>query len=169
VRFEIELAIFEDRLALEDLPAAWNEKYRSYLGITPPDDARGCLQDVHWSGGAFGYFPSYTLGNLYAASFGRTMEQALPGMWQDVERGDFSRPLAWLREHVHHRGHLLETPELVRDAVGDRDHVEDLLGYLREPVGGHRGTPPSTQAGRGLSPCDQTAEHARRAPLWRGG
>ncbi len=136
VRFELELELFEDRLALEDLPAAWNEKYRSYLGITPPDDARGCLQDVHWSGGAFGYFPSYTLGNLYAASLGRTMEAALPDMWQDVERGDFSRPLAWLREHVHHRGHSLEAPELVRDAVGERDHVEDLLGYLWERVGG---------------------------------
>ncbi|MBN8616673.1 MAG: carboxypeptidase M32 [Deltaproteobacteria bacterium] len=135
VRFEIELAIFEGSLALEDVPAAWNEKYQSYLGVTPPDTARGALQDVHWSSGAFGYFPSYTLGNLYAASFGKTMETAIPSLWSDAEKGDFSRPLAWLREHVHARGHLLETPELVRDAVGERDHVEDLLGYLWTRVG----------------------------------
>jgi carboxypeptidase Taq len=136
VRFEIELALFEDRLRLEDVPSAWNEKYQSYLGITPPDDARGCLQDVHWSGGAFGYFPSYTLGNLYAASFGRTMERDVPGLWSGVERGDFSAPLAWLREKVHHRGHLHEAPEIVREAVGERDHVEDLLAYLWDRVGG---------------------------------
>jgi len=135
VRFELELAIFEEKLALEDVPAAWNEKYQRYLGITPPDDARGCLQDVHWSSGSFGYFPSYTLGNLYAASFGKTMERDLPGLWQGVERGDFAAPLAWLREKVHHRGHVLEAPEIVRDAVGDRDHVEDLLSYLWERVG----------------------------------
>lgn len=135
VRFELELALFEGSLALEDVPSAWNEKYRAYLGVTPPDDARGCLQDVHWSSGAFGYFPSYTLGNLYAASFGKAIERDVPELWGDVERGDFARPLAWLRERVHTRGHVLEAPEIVREAVGARDHVEDLLGYLWERVG----------------------------------
>ncbi|MFO0714062.1 MAG: carboxypeptidase M32 [Sandaracinus sp.] len=135
VRFEIELALFEDRLALEDVPEAWNEKYQRYLGITPPDTARGALQDVHWSGGAFGYFPSYTLGNLYAASLGKTMEAQIPSLWSDAEKGDFSRPLAWLRERVHRTGHLHETPEIVKNAVGERDHVEDLLGYLWQRVG----------------------------------
>ncbi len=136
VRFELELAIFEGKLALEDVPDAWNEKYQRYLGITPPDTARGALQDVHWSSGSFGYFPSYTLGNLYAASFGRVMERELPSLFADAARGDLQKPLAWLRRHVHARGHLLETPELVREAVGERDHVEDLLGYLWERVGG---------------------------------
>lgn len=136
VRFEIELAIFEGTLPLEDVPAAWNDKYERYLGVVPPDAARGVLQDVHWSSGAFGYFPSYTLGNLYAASLGEAMEAAIPSLWSDVERGDFSRPLAWLRQHVHSRGHLLEAPELVHDAVGERDHVESLLRYLWQRVGG---------------------------------
>jgi carboxypeptidase Taq len=135
VRFEIELAIFEGTLALEDVPAAWNAKYQSYLGVRPPDTARGALQDVHWGSGAFGYFPSYTLGNLYAASLGKTMEREVPSLWADAERGDFSRPLAWLRERVHKPGHLLETPEIIRAAVGERDHAEDLLAYLWERVG----------------------------------
>jgi carboxypeptidase Taq len=135
VRFEIELAIFEGTLALEDVPAAWNAKYQSYLGVRPPDTARGALQDVHWGSGAFGYFPSYTLGNLYAASLGKTMEREIPSLWADAERGDFSRPLAWLRERVHKPGHLLETPEIIRAAVGERDHAEDLLAYLWERVG----------------------------------
>ncbi len=136
VRFEIELAIFEGALSLDDVPAAWNEKYAQYLGVTPPDDARGCLQDVHWSGGAFGYFPSYTLGNLYAASLGRTLDATVPTLWEDVGRGEFSAPLSWLREKIHHRGHIVEADEIVRDAVGERDHVEDLLGYLWTRVGG---------------------------------
>jgi carboxypeptidase Taq len=136
VRFEIELAIFEGALSLDDVPAAWNERYTKYLGVTPPDAARGCLQDVHWSGGAYGYFPSYTLGNLYAASLGRRLEGTIPTLWDNVARGDVSAPLAWLREKIHRRGHIVEADEIVRDAVGDRDHVEDLLGYLWTRVGG---------------------------------
>ena len=130
VRFEIELALFEGRLAVADLPAAWNDKYRQYLGITPPNDAVGVLQDVHWSGMAFAYFPSYTLGNLYAASFGQALLTEVPDLWDRVERGDFAPVLSWLRANIHEKGHLADTPELVRAVVGERDHVEDLLSYL---------------------------------------
>ncbi len=130
VRFELELALFEERLAVADLPAAWNEKYATYLGVAVPDDARGVLQDVHWASGAFGYFPSYTLGNLYAASLTAAMEAALPGMWEGVARGEFAPILAWLRENVHRHGHMLDAPEIVRRAVGERDAVEDLLAHL---------------------------------------
>ena len=130
IRFELELALFEGTLAPRDLPAAWNEKYQQYLGITPPSDARGVLQDVHWSGAAFGYFPSYTLGNLYAASIGRAIARDVPDLWSRVERGDFAPILAWLRTRIHDKGHLLEAPEIVREAVGERDYVADLLDYL---------------------------------------
>lgn len=131
VRFELELAMFEGRLAVKDLPDAWNARYQEYLGVTPPDAARGVLQDVHWSGGAFGYFPSYTLGNLYAASLGAVLEEELPDLWERVARGDFSPILSFLRERVHKKGHLDEAPDIVRAAVGDRDHVDDLVSYLR--------------------------------------
>ncbi len=130
VRFELELALFEGRLAIDELPEAWNARYVEYLGVRPQDDARGVLQDVHWSGAAFGYFPSYTLGNLYAASLGATLERELPDLWERVEAGNFAPILAFLRERIHSRGHLEEAPEIVRAAVGERDHVEDLLAYL---------------------------------------
>ncbi|HJL20188.1 MAG TPA: carboxypeptidase M32 [Sandaracinaceae bacterium LLY-WYZ-13_1] len=130
VRFELELALFEDRLTVRDLPEAWNERYREYLGVTPPDDGVGVLQDVHWSGAAFGYFPSYTLGNLYAASLGAVLEAERPSLWDAVRRGELGDVLAFLRERVHEKGHLEEAPDIVRAAVGERDHVEDLLGYL---------------------------------------
>jgi carboxypeptidase Taq len=130
VRFEIELALFEGKLAVKDLPAAWNAKMKAYLGVEPPDDAHGVLQDVHWSSAAFGYFPSYTLGNLYAVGFLRTMEQQLPGMWDDVENGRFDRILGWLRANVHAHGSLDEAPDRVKAVIGDRDLVADLLDYL---------------------------------------
>jgi len=130
VRFELELALFEGTLAVDDLPEAWNERYGEYLGVRPVNDAEGVLQDVHWSGAAFGYFPSYTLGNLYAASLGATLERELTDLWDRVGAGDFAPVLAFLRERIHRHGHLSEAPELVREAVGERDHVEDLLSYL---------------------------------------
>jgi carboxypeptidase Taq len=130
VRFELELDLFEKRVAVRDLPEAWNARYREYLGVTPPDDARGVLQDVHWSGAAFGYFPSYTLGNLYSASLTAAMEQALPDMWDGVGRGEFTPILSWLRENVHRHGHRWDAPEIVSRAVGERDAVEDFLSHL---------------------------------------
>lgn len=130
VRFELELSLFEGELAVADLPEAWNARYAEYLGVKPDDDAKGVLQDVHWSGAAFGYFPSYTLGNLYASSLGATLERELPDLWERVEGGDFAPVLAFLREKVHDHGHVLEAPQIVKDAVGERDHVQDLLDYL---------------------------------------
>jgi len=130
VRFELELGLLEGTIAVADLPDAWNARYQEYLGVRPPTDAKGVLQDVHWSGGAFGYFPSYTLGNLYAASLGNSMIKAIPDLWARVERGDFAPVLAWLREHVHSKAHLQDAPLIVADAVGERDAVEDLLTYL---------------------------------------
>ncbi len=130
IRFELELALFERTLKIEDLPEAWDARYRDYLGVTPPDAAQGVLQDVHWSGAAFAYFPSYTLGNLYAASLGATLEKEVPDVWSHVEAGRFAPVLAFLRERIHQKGHLEEAPDIVRAAVGERDHVEDLLGYL---------------------------------------
>lgn len=90
---------------------------------------------MHWSAGLFGYFPSYTLGNLYAASLGRTMEGAIGDFWERVAKGDFAPILGWLRNNVHDVGHLQEAPEIVRAAVGERDHVADLLDYLWARMG----------------------------------
>lgn len=132
VRFQLELALFSGQLQVCDLPGAWNDAYARLLGVTVPDHGVGVLQDVHWSSAAFGYFPSYTLGNLYAASLGVAMQRDLPKLWDDVREGEFSGVLSWLRARIHQRGHIADAPELVRDACGEqRDHVDDLLTYLR--------------------------------------
>jgi carboxypeptidase Taq len=104
-----------------------------------PDDARGCMQDIHWSMGAFGYFPTYTLGNLYAAQFWNTLRGALPGLDDDVRRGEFGGLLAWLRENVHAHGRRFTAPELCERITGRRLGHEPLLAYLRakiEPIYG---------------------------------
>lgn len=130
IRVELELALFEGELSVADLPEAWNDRYQRYLGISPGNDAEGVLQDVHWSGGSFAYFQSYTLGNLYAAAFNAVLREQHPDVDEQVARGDFSTILGWLRENVHQHGRLLDGADRVRAVVGERDYVDDLLGYL---------------------------------------
>jgi carboxypeptidase Taq len=104
VRFELERAMISGNLSVADLPGAWNGLYRDYLGLTVPDDRRGCLQDVHWSGGMIGYFPTYTLGTLNAAQFFETARAEIPGLEEGFGRGDF-RPLReWLNARIHRQG-----------------------------------------------------------------
>lgn len=136
VRFGLEASLVRGELAVEDLPEAWNAAYRDTLGVVPSHDAEGVLQDVHWSVGAIGYFPSYTLGNLYAASLRRGMEADLPDLWRHVGEGDFAPVLGWLRSRVHARGHTRDAADIVQDAVGPRDAVADLLGHLAERTAG---------------------------------
>lgn len=135
VRFELEVALMEGALGVHELRDAWNDRYQTLLGVTPAHDAEGVLQDVHWSNGMIGYFPSYTLGNLYAASLGAALVEARPSLWDEVAAGDFAGVLGWLRENVHRKGHLLDAPEIVRQAVGERDAVDDLLTHLRQRHG----------------------------------
>jgi carboxypeptidase Taq len=130
IRFEIEKDLFSGRLKTKDLPDAWNDKYEHYLGVRPSNATEGVLQDVHWSGAAFGYFPSYTIGNLYAASLGATLSEQQPDLWQNVAAGHFTPILSWLRENIHSKGHLLDAPDRMKVVVGERDSVEDLLSYL---------------------------------------
>jgi carboxypeptidase Taq len=130
IRFELEVALIEGSLAIADLPEAWNAAYRDRLGVEVPHSGVGVLQDVHWSAGMFGYFPSYTIGNLYAASLGHTLEAQVPDLWANIEAGEFSPILSWLRQGLHTHGHVLEAPELVRDLCGERDPVADLLDHL---------------------------------------
>jgi carboxypeptidase Taq len=131
IRFELELKLLSGEISVADLPEAWNAAYSDLMGIRPTHPNEGVLQDVHWSGGLFGYFPSYTIGNLYAASFRFQMETDIPDMWERVSRGDFGPILGWLRDNVHRHGHLLDAPEIFHNAVGDRDPVADLMAHLR--------------------------------------
>ncbi len=135
LRYRLEKAMIVGDLPVDDLPAAWDEGMEELLGLRPGSLAEGVLQDVHWSSGAIGYFPSYTLGNLYAASLAAAMEDDLPGLWEAVEAGTFEVPLGWLRERVHALGHSVEAPEIVRRAAGERDHVADLLAHFERRHG----------------------------------
>ncbi|MFK7739257.1 MAG: carboxypeptidase M32 [Planctomycetota bacterium] len=130
VRFEIEQALIAGELAIADLPAKWNALYRDYLGVDVPDDRRGCLQDVHWSCGLFGYFPTYTLGNLYAAQFAAAAESALGDLSGHVARGEFGPLREWLAEHVHRHGRRFSPAELCRRATGKSLSSEPFLDYL---------------------------------------
>ncbi|MFM2247581.1 MAG: hypothetical protein RL071_3655, partial [Pseudomonadota bacterium] len=130
VRFELELALFSGALSVEDLPAAWDAAYAARLGLRPAHATEGVLQDVHWCSGYFGYFPSYTLGNLMAAGMRAALEAARPTLWAEVARGELAPTLAWLRENVHQHANLLTTQQVLDQAVGPRDLVADLLAHL---------------------------------------
>lgn len=120
VRYEIEKRLIGGTLAVEDVPQTWNKLYQEYLGVDVPDDRRGCLQDSHWSGGAFGYFPSYALGSAYGAQMLKNMEGDMD-VWGPVSRGDLSGVSAWLKEKVHQFGGLLEPADVVKNACGAFD------------------------------------------------
>ena len=135
LRFEIEMALFEGTLDAAELPDFWNTKMQEYLGITPPDDAQGVLQDVHWSEGLFGYFPTYALGNLVASQLWEKIEEDIPDIIQQIETAQFSKLLGWLRENVHQYGAKFEPMELLEQITGSGLSAEPYLGYLRAKFG----------------------------------
>jgi carboxypeptidase Taq len=134
LRYELEKALISGEIQVADLPAAWNEKVNKYLGLKVPDDAGGVLQDVHWSHGSFGYFPTYTLGNLYAAQFFETAKRALPSLEADFAKGDFSQLLTWLRQNIHSHGRRYSPAELVTKITGEKLDAKYLLDHLATKV-----------------------------------
>ena len=131
VRFEIETALMEGKIAVGDLPEIWNSKMEEYLGILPPDDAKGVLQDVHWSSGYIGYFPTYALGNLMASQLWVKIEEDIPDLSRQIERGEFGDLLAWLRENIHQHGAKFKPMELLKRVTGSSLSPEPYLHYLR--------------------------------------
>ena len=131
IRFELERAILDGQLRPADLPIAWNEKYQDYLGLLPPNNAQGVLQDVHWSAGLIGYFPTYTLGNLYAAQFFAQADADLGGLAAQFARGEFQPLREWLREKIHRHGQRYTAAELVQRVTGRPLAPEPLLRHLR--------------------------------------
>jgi carboxypeptidase Taq len=130
LRFRLEQALIDGTLAVADLPGAWNAGFNALLGIVPPDDARGCLQDIHWYDGAFGYFPSYTLGAMAAAQLMAAARRAEPGVDDGLARGDLSPLLAWLRAKVHGCGSLFEFNALLSEATGKPLDPADFEAHL---------------------------------------
>ena len=135
LRVELEIALVEGRLDAAGLPAAWNRLMEEYLGVRPPDDASGVLQDIHWSAGLLGYFATYTLGNLISAQLWERFGAAHPARDADIGRGDFSTLLSWLRSEVHEHGRMFEPQELVRRATGSPVDPAPYLRYLEGKFG----------------------------------
>ncbi|MBI1373576.1 MAG: carboxypeptidase M32 [Phycisphaera sp.] len=131
IRFEIERALMRGDLTTADLPGVWNERYREYLGVEVPDDAKGCMQDIHWAMGAMGYFPTYTLGTLHAAQFYETAERDLGGLDSDFAAGRFDRLTGWLHENIHARGSAYLPADLGELVTGKPLSAEPLLRHLR--------------------------------------
>jgi carboxypeptidase Taq len=135
LRTELELELLRGNLPAAELPAAWNASSRALLGLEPQDDVKGVLQDIHWAWGELGYFPTYALGNLYAASLMRAAERALPGLWESISAGDFAPLRTWLRTQVHHQGARLDAEDLVHKVTGRGLTDTDFIAYLRTKYG----------------------------------
>lgn len=131
IRFELERALMSGDLKVADIPTAWNEKYEQYLGVTPKDDAEGCLQDSHWPAGMVGYFPTYTLGNMIAAQLYARADADVGKLAQAFARGEFAGFLGWLRERVHRHGSRYPAGKLVELATGEALSHRALVDYLK--------------------------------------
>jgi carboxypeptidase Taq len=130
LRVELELALIEGALDAGQLPEAWNSRMHEYLGLTPPDAAKGVLQDIHWSAGLFGYFATYTLGNVVAAQLWERFASVHPARDAEMREGDFAALLGWLRRELHQHGRKFEPQELVQRVTGSPIDPEPYLRYL---------------------------------------
>jgi carboxypeptidase Taq len=130
LRFELEQALIGGDLRAADVPAAWNDAFKRYLGLDVPDDARGCLQDTHWSGGGIGYFPTYTLGNLYAAQFFAQARADLGDLDAQFRRGEFAPLKEWLNAKIHRQGQRHRAADLVASLTGRPLSHRPLVEYL---------------------------------------
>lgn len=135
IRFEIELALLEGKLKINDLPEAWNAKYQEYLGITPKTDTEGCLQDVHWSFGLVGYFPTYTLGNIMSVQLFEAAKKANPSIEKDMTKGNFDKLFTWLRTNVHEHGSRYLPQDLLKRATGSTLDSRSYVAYLNKKFG----------------------------------
>lgn len=131
LRYELEKGLFDGSINVEHLPEIWNAKMKEYLGVEPPTDTLGVLQDTHWSGGAFGYFPSYTLGAIYASQFYHALLKALPDAEKQIESGNLSDIRGWLGREIHQQGRLLSVPDLVKQVTGEKLNPDHFLSYLK--------------------------------------
>jgi len=135
LRFELEQDIVLERIALKDLPEAWNAKMKEYLGIDVPDDRRGVLQDIHWSGGGFGYFPTYSLGNVISLQIWERVREAIPDLYDQFEQGEFGALREWLGENLHRLGRKYTPQETLRRVTGSSLDAGPYLRYLQDKVG----------------------------------
>ena len=134
IRYEIEKKLIAGEIEVDDLPDVWDDMYEEYLGIRAPNRTLGVLQDIHWSFGAFGYFPTYTLGNLYSAQLLTAARKELSNHDEDMRNGNFTPLLGWMRKNVHSRGSIITPSELIEEATGRPPSPDDFVEYLQQKV-----------------------------------
>lgn len=132
IRFEIERDIFAEKLTVDELPEIWNRKYREYLGVEIENDGEGVMQDTHWAGGSFGYFPGYALGNIYDGQLRNLIEKDVPGWKDHISEGNFRPVKEWLTEHVYKHGNLYDPEDLIKLETGNPLRVQPFIDYLDE-------------------------------------
>lgn len=132
IRYEIEKELINGRITVDELPEIWNAKYKEYLGVEPKNDAEGVLQDMHWSDGSFGYFPSYALGNLYGAQFLSKMIKDIPNYYKLIENGEFNNIREWLKENIHKYGSIYKPSEILMKVTGEELSAKYFIDYLNK-------------------------------------
>ena len=131
IRFEIEKSLIEGEVSVNDLPQLWNSKYKEYLGIDVPSDDKGILQDIHWSYGSFGYFPTYSLGSFYAAQFFAKAKEDVADLEESISNGNTSTLLYWLRENIHQYGKFFSAEDLCKKITGKKLDFECFMKYAK--------------------------------------
>ncbi|MFQ5463536.1 MAG: carboxypeptidase M32, partial [Phycisphaerae bacterium] len=134
VRFRIERDLLAGKIGVNDIPAVWNDTMSALLGVTPAHDAEGCLQDIHWSMGALGYFPTYALGNLYAAQFFEQARKDIPDLEDHIRNGRHQPLRTWLRENIHMHGRRYGAGELVERVTGRPLSIKPFMDYITGKV-----------------------------------
>jgi len=132
LRFEIELDLIDDKLKASELPDIWNDKMEEMLGVRPSNDLEGVLQDMHWSGGSFGYFPTYAIGTIYASQLFKKLAEESSNVFGEIENGEFNNILLWLREKVHKYGRLMTADEIIQNCCGEGLNSMVLVDYLKD-------------------------------------
>jgi carboxypeptidase Taq len=132
LRFELEFSLFEEEISVKELPNLWNEKMDEMLGLTPSSDKDGVLQDMHWSGGAFGYFPTYLIGSIYASQFFKKLSEENQNIFSDLEKGEYKNILKWLRKNIHKYGRIMNPDEIVKKVCGEGLNSKIFVNYLKD-------------------------------------
>jgi len=131
LRFELENKLVEDKIKVNELPQVWNEKMKELMDITPKNDKEGVLQDMHWSGGSLGYFPTYSIGTIYASQLFKKISEENQNILIDIEKGDFSNILTWLRKNVHRYGRMMTADEIIQKVCGEGLNSKVFIDYLK--------------------------------------
>ena len=132
LRFEIEADLMDEKITVSELPNIWNEKMQEMLGVKPSNDVEGVLQDMHWSGGSFGYFPTYAIGTIYSSQLFKKITKDNQNIFSEIENGDFANILSWLQENVHKYGRLMTADEIIKNCCGEGLNSKVFVDYLKD-------------------------------------